>query len=262
MYIVENLAIFIHIPKTGGNSMNYVLNKKYKNIISEENNRKYFHEDIETALTLVKNPDKYLKFTIVRHPITRIWSNYNYNIKPKKFRKINQANIVPKQQQYYYREFYDNYKYPSLSKFCKMIDYHYNKYQNHKNTYKIKYGTLDGFDRYYYDLGVKESSFKTENYDGQSFIFSPQLFFITDSNNTLKVDNILRLENIKKEFKPIQKKLKLDNFSHQNANIVPEYDIKLIQQLSKKHRQKIHEMLRMDFEYFGYGINNYSTINL
>lgn len=65
----ERKLLFIHIPKTGGNSVNRVFGVSWED-----------HKDLERYAHEVSRPvvDEYFKFAIVRNPWDRLFSDYNY----------------------------------------------------------------------------------------------------------------------------------------------------------------------------------------
>jgi chondroitin 4-sulfotransferase 11 len=68
----EHKCIFVHIPKTAGNSINRVFGVGWEN-----------HKDLQRYHTEVTREafDRYFKFAIVRNPWDRILSDYNYQKK-------------------------------------------------------------------------------------------------------------------------------------------------------------------------------------
>lgn len=62
-------CLFVHIPKTGGNSMNAVFGQDWSP-----------HRDLEAyaALEGIETVRSYFKFALVRNPWARLFSDYNY----------------------------------------------------------------------------------------------------------------------------------------------------------------------------------------
>jgi hypothetical protein len=74
--------IFVHIAKTAGSSIEHAL-KQYSDVTIELRNNDTWQEgkhlsikQIEEKFTL--NLDRFFKFTIVRHPVSRVFSFYNF----------------------------------------------------------------------------------------------------------------------------------------------------------------------------------------
>ena len=74
--------VYIAIEKTGSSTMRYLLHK-HSDIISKTGQGDFAHHNTAQKLKDVFNKndwdwDDYLKFTVVRHPISRIYSMYKY----------------------------------------------------------------------------------------------------------------------------------------------------------------------------------------
>lgn len=79
--ILSNKIYFIHIPKTGGTSINLELQKKYKNNLY----RPYYPSYWTAHYPLKKNHFSNIKtITVIRNPITRVYSFYHDVLKNKK----------------------------------------------------------------------------------------------------------------------------------------------------------------------------------
>ncbi len=65
----QRKCLFVHIPKTGGNSMNAILGQDWSP-----------HRDLQAyaALEGITTVRSYFKFTLVRNPWARLLSDYNY----------------------------------------------------------------------------------------------------------------------------------------------------------------------------------------
>lgn len=79
----KHKAIFIHIPKTGGQSISKMLKIRKG---SRKHFYRYSNEDEPTHYTIYQikdriNIDDFYKFTFVRDPYTRIISEYNHRIR-------------------------------------------------------------------------------------------------------------------------------------------------------------------------------------
>ena len=78
--ILSNKIYFIHVPKTGGTSINLELQKKYKNKLY----RPYYPSYWTTHYPLKKNHFSNIKtITVIRNPIERVYSFYHDVLKNK-----------------------------------------------------------------------------------------------------------------------------------------------------------------------------------
>lgn len=70
--------LYIHIPKTGGNSVNRAFGRGWEN-----------HQDLGRYAAELGEPalDRYFKFAIVRNPWDRMFSDYNYQLKKSRARE-------------------------------------------------------------------------------------------------------------------------------------------------------------------------------
>ena len=88
MIILEKKIIFIHPGKSGGTTIEKHLNNSFKNQnigkrnLSENEQYKRTHSSLNEISFFIDIND-YFKFTIVRNPISRIWSLYNFSFKNK-----------------------------------------------------------------------------------------------------------------------------------------------------------------------------------
>jgi len=79
--ILKNKIYFIHVPKTGGTSINLELQKKYKNRLY----RPYYPSYWTAHYPLKKNDFSNIKtITVIRDPIARVYSFYHDVLKNKK----------------------------------------------------------------------------------------------------------------------------------------------------------------------------------
>ncbi|MDA7436137.1 sulfotransferase family protein [Synechococcus sp. AH-601-B19] len=81
----KNKFVFIAINKTGSSTMRHLLNK-HSDIFSEIGQGAFAHHTTSQKLkdVFTKNNwnwDDYLSFTVVRHPISRIYSIYKYRLR-------------------------------------------------------------------------------------------------------------------------------------------------------------------------------------
>ena len=86
MIIFEKKLIFIHIPKTGGTSVENIISnendKKPSNLYGLKDNKILQYLSATEVKDLFEDYDRYLKFVIVRNPYDRIISEY-YNCNNK-----------------------------------------------------------------------------------------------------------------------------------------------------------------------------------
>jgi hypothetical protein len=174
--------IFIHIPKTGGTSIEYKLNLGHiENGFEIKDNIAYQHSDCNYYKSLFGEEkfNKYLKFTIVRNPYTRIISDFFY---------LPLENVGFKGNQ----TFDDFLEY--IEVVIKNNNFNENLYSNHfkpqymyicDNNYSIKVDKLFYFEKYH-----EIDEFLLKNFD------------ITDQNIYLKGNykkNDIILTDIQKE---------------------------------------------------------------
>ena len=78
--ILKNKIYFIHVPKTGGTSINLELQKKYKNRLY----RPYYPSYWTAHYPLKKMNSNIKTITVIRDPIARVYSFYHDVLKNKK----------------------------------------------------------------------------------------------------------------------------------------------------------------------------------
>jgi hypothetical protein len=120
MYIENKKIIFLHIPKTGGSSIEMLLGKEFNisNTYLRHNTFSQIFNKMED-----KSLNKYIIFTILRDPFERIVSTYNHGIR---------ANIL-KQQSF---QEYVNYIFKYYSNDFEKTEYNSNDYM-HFNSKKV-----------------------------------------------------------------------------------------------------------------------------
>ena len=105
----KNKCIFIHIPKTGGTSIESVL------LGVDEFKTGSDHATISELINRGVDIDQYFKFTIVRNPITRIFSVWNYYVQggnqgsdlvfkrdiPKNFHAFCETYLIKKNKEFF-----------------------------------------------------------------------------------------------------------------------------------------------------------------
>lgn len=243
MIIDKAKLIFIHIGKTGGTSIEYMLREKYQCLETD-----YFtdkHAQHEPVLNLITRCPKYIpyfKFAIVRNPYSRIISSYKFACQG--LDKKRAFDIVPRREQFYYRKFYDNYK-PTYDGFIFWIRHIYNKFM----IYYEKYG-LDVYRRNFWDKHFEKDK-RGKKFDGFKIIQQSQTRFIYDNNNNLLVNQVLKLENLDTDWKLINNKYKIGKLIHVNKNKFPKCKISA-NNLPYDVKKMIYMMFKQDFKNFGY----------
>lgn len=162
--------IFVHITRTGGTSIERILNMKGKDNSLKLNTLYGIYKGIAlqhlniSEIKKLKNVDDYFSFCVVRNPFDRIISEF-------KFLKSNTPNKFTK----YFKKSFD--------KFVNEIVIAYNEGKVNKF----------GFNKYEYN---EEDHFKT------------QLSYIKN-NNKIDVNKILRFENLNRDWKEISNRFNL-----------------------------------------------------
>jgi len=104
MLIEEKKIIFLHIPKTGGDSIEFCLKKEFKKDTVYKR-----HNTLSQIFYNLKDKDlnKYIIFTILRNPLDRIVSTYNHS---KRVRFINQKMIFSEYIDYIIKYFSNDFE--------------------------------------------------------------------------------------------------------------------------------------------------------
>jgi hypothetical protein len=192
----DKKAIFVHIPKCAGVSINKTL---FGNLAGG-------HTTLEQYLTVFEpqNLLNYFKFTIVRNPWDRVVSAYFF---------LQQGGMNRWDKEFYELEL-------------------------------KKYSTFEQF--------VCEWLVKPENIIKHHH-FEPQIDFITDKYNKVKLDFIGYLENIDEDFEYICNKMKiqatLQNSNKSNRNNYQDY-------YSDETKAVVAEVYKQDIELLGYDFMN------
>lgn len=76
--------IFIHVPKALGTSIEHALDMQHDHCFWSHNKIDPYdvcpqHLYASELCSMLSNPDQYLKFSVVRNPYTRLYSEYIYN---------------------------------------------------------------------------------------------------------------------------------------------------------------------------------------
>lgn len=162
--------IFIHIPKTGGNSLTKFLKKDISNKYYFDNDSILIYSEFDSKKEIKHRTinyynnrydlDKYFKFCIVRNPYDRIMSHYFYDFKYTKKKKFEKNDFIKfvkshKMTQFNYVSIDGEIKMDKIVRFENMIndfkdidifkniDFsrfpHINKSKNNKNKYQKFY---------------------------------------------------------------------------------------------------------------------------
>lgn len=158
--------------------------------------------------------DFYLKFSVVRNPFDRFISAYKFIRSKKNLNPLLQISKVLKSG--------------------KII-----KLDRHPNHFQALQYDINGFIKYLY-----------ENKEQHTFMTFPQSFFICDKYDRLKIDKIVRFENLENDLKEIG----ISNINLLNKSNIDD-KTKII--LSPESKNILYEMYEMDFKNF-----NYTTIQL
>ena len=81
---IKDKLIFIHIPKCAGTSIEHALDMNHDHLFWSKNKIAPFevcpqHLYASELCSMISKPETYTKFTVVRHPFTRLYSEYMYN---------------------------------------------------------------------------------------------------------------------------------------------------------------------------------------
>jgi len=224
----ENKVIFIHIPKTGGTSIQKFLNLTLSNEAgSKKEQMDYFNEQkIDYAYhhpsayaykkyVLKEYFEKYFKFTFVRNPYDRCVSEFFYANKGHLKRDI------PRKRAPWVETPRTRFSIPK------------------------KDVSPTAFSNY-----LVEYALRTKSYDSHR---ACQSHFILDENGNSLVDFIGKYENLKEDLVKIINILKInkcvDDLPHRYKNLV-EYDAS--KYLTPKNKELICNIFEKDFELFGY----------
>lgn len=181
------MIVFIHIPKNGGSSINKTLSENKEKILDSryEYNMDYgyfCHRFLKYEIDKYKDD---FKITCIRNPNYRFISMYTYTKMCIEREKKN-----------------DNYNTNIFAKIENNL---------------IDYNMLDSFDdfiksfkKFYYEkvysdyFNLEYINFNIDNVHGnENILYYPQNWFITNNDNEILVDKIIKLENIDEEFKTI-----------------------------------------------------------
>jgi hypothetical protein len=246
MIIIEKKIIFIHPGKSGGTTIEKHLNNffEYQNIgkrnLSENNQYKRTHASL-SEISLLIDINDYFKFTIVRNPISRLWSLYNFSFKNKK--KLDPI----------YASKYSINNEPDIDLFLKLINDKHELWKKIKNNFidlttvefdmLITYGNIDKLDTEI----IKDINDYKKNWIKSQY--SQNL----DKNNFFNIDKIIKLENFDDDFKFIIRKYNLkNNIKKHQVNQNEEYQNFDIFNIDIKYKKMIYKMFELDFIKFDY----------
>ena len=246
MIIIEKKIIFIHPGKSGGTTIEKHLNNffEYQNIgkrnLSENNQYKRTHASL-SEISLFIDINDYFKFTIVRNPISRLWSLYNFSFKNKK--KLDPI----------YASKYSINNEPDIDLFFKLNNDKYELWKKIKNNFidlttvefdmLITYGNIDKLDT---DIINDIKDYKKNWLKSQ---YSQNL----DKNNYFNIDKIIKLENFDQDFQFIIRKYNLkNNIKKHQVNQNEDYRKFDIFNIDIKFKKMIYEMFELDFIKFDY----------
>lgn len=102
MYIENKKIIFLHIPKTGGSSIETLLVKEFNtpNTYLRHNTFSQIFDKMKD-----KSLNKYIIFTVLRDPFERIVSSYNHGIRANILKKMSFQEYVNYIFKYYSNDF-------------------------------------------------------------------------------------------------------------------------------------------------------------
>lgn len=215
MINLDKKIIFIHIPKCGGGSIYQLLKSNLE--LKKNNNGTHSTLSRYVKLYNIINVNDFYKFVVVRNPYKRLYSLYFWYFSENVLKKPSRYKNI-----YFYKTFSNKNNKPNNFYFEKWIDYCYCK--------------------------IKNNNVNMNNGDLLEAFTTLQINYIT-VDNEIKMNDILKFENLNNEFKIVQKKLnitdKLGNVHHIN----PKGDFNKI---SDKCKEQIYEIHKLDFINFGY----------
>jgi len=185
-------TIFIHIPRTAGNSISFAL-RQYNNY---DASNKIKHKGIFYYYKYHKNiVDEYFKFSCVRNPFEKLYSNYMFK-------------LIRQDEDCINTEF---------------------------NDWILKY----------------------YNNDKSGIVFKSQLAFLT-INNEIKVDFIIRYENLKTDYNKVCEKLNIEN---NLLYLFPTCKVDYRKKYNDKSIEIISNIFKRDLELFGYTFDGVKNVN-
>jgi hypothetical protein len=123
-----------------------------------------------------------------------------------------------------------------------------NPYDRFYSMYKFLYSSLKLTPLDF--VSYVKNIFKNKDYDNRYQFFQPQYKFICDENYNIIIDEIIRFENLDKEYSKLVKKYKLNKLSHLNkSNDVIGFDNFYSNNLIFKN---VFKLYKKDFEILNY----------
>jgi hypothetical protein len=259
MLITEPKIIFIHIEKNGGTSIEKSLLEKYTDKVYPLKAR---HMTILKYNSICKI-DEYFKFCIIRDPIERIWSMYNYDI-TNNIWKRKYYDIVPRKKQLFYYKFTGPGFKPTMTGFINYINeihmeikIYQNRFMKINNIKTLNYQNIIKFYRWYY-IQVHSKTMRDHTFNGNKFIAKSQFIMMTNNDGNILVDKILKLENIDEDYKFIMKKFDVPSLQKLNTTnklkrvTNKNYSKDNVKKINMETKMKICEMFILDYITFGY----------
>jgi hypothetical protein len=214
MYSPKHKALFVHIPKTGGQSVETVFLQDLKltwqerdALLLRPSKRRdgperlahlYAEEYVRLGYLTQSEFDAAYRFSIVRHPFSRMVSEYRYRADSAERRKK-----------------------------------------------QGKRAHLPDFDRFI------RREFEDDHSDMARHL-APQVTYLLDENGHLLVENVMRLETLNTEIEPVLRRIfgRTVDLPHRNASVG--YSDISVERLSLDQKAFLFQKYQDDFEAFGY----------
>lgn len=227
MINLSKKILFIHVPKTGGSTINHFLSSE---LFKEKDNdplhqKKPFlniHSTYKDFLKKYKDYDleSFFKFTCVRNPYDRALSAYLYFQYAIKKRKLH----------------YSELKFLSFEDFLTLGP-------NDTSGFELK--IKDKF------AECKDFSFIHRHF--KNIVKEPQCYFLKDHNDNINFDYIMRFENYQQDFLNLCRKLSINinEVPHRNQN-TSKTSFNYTDYYNDKTRNVVSKMYEEDIDIFKY----------